>query len=438
MDTRAKMRELWKDTFNDSDEYLSITFDNYYSEDYVATEFKGDRLVASLLSVPYDFVCKVGERYADEEGTIIGDGGPVPLGVKKFYRGLYLCGLDTVPELRGRGIMARLINEIAERGMGMGYDFLFLIPADSRLRNYYRRHGFSDFFYQKVLTFPPKFNFISSFGKFCCKNDFRYNIIISNENTFKYKINISKKIIDILIHESHINYCNSNDSNIDNFSKKYNEQNNKKYTIYSISKYKSSTRNNISDISIEILSGLVKFLYPKILRKSINTIIHSPKDWKAVIQEFIISGGSIYELTFGGEILGVAFVSQQSKQILQVQYSFFENFEAKALLLHFVACTNSSCQIQLVVSGAPSDSQATPKGMIRKLREAENLEFLNTKAENRKKTILNDFRNSEENIADLQHDTHNHEKIETGEIWNGLNSQDKGKVGDLSMYLLME
>lgn len=56
--------------------------------------------------------------------------------------GAYLYALSTDKEYRKKGIMGRLIERAIYEGQSRDYDFLYLIPADETLYEYYNRYGF--------------------------------------------------------------------------------------------------------------------------------------------------------------------------------------------------------------------------------------------------------------------------------------------------------
>ncbi len=131
------MMKLWKDTFHDSDEYIRLVFDVYFSPEMVEYEVKDGELAAAMLAVPYEF----------------GSGD-------NRIRGAYLCGLATADKFRGMGVMSRLIERIAEKLKERGYAFLFLIPADEGLQLYYRDRRFVDAFYREKRRYTSVHDFI--------------------------------------------------------------------------------------------------------------------------------------------------------------------------------------------------------------------------------------------------------------------------------------
>lgn len=135
---KDRMMKLWKDTFGDPYEYIRMVFDTYFIEENVETvEDEEGRLISSLLGVPYRFFhCGVETSCGSHDG---------------YMKGMYLCGLATVPDMRRKGLMKKLMRRFEERAAGNDYDFSFLIPADERLRNYYSSMGY--------VSLPGKFEF---------------------------------------------------------------------------------------------------------------------------------------------------------------------------------------------------------------------------------------------------------------------------------------
>lgn len=129
-DIKKGMMRLWKQTFHDSDEYISLVFDNYFNPELIACELKDDRIVSALLGVPYSCSC----RSVDNQ-----DDAP---------KGLYLCGLATEPECRAEGLMSKLIEEINRKAFQLGFDFTFLIPANEGLIKYYFDRDYVEAFYK--------------------------------------------------------------------------------------------------------------------------------------------------------------------------------------------------------------------------------------------------------------------------------------------------
>lgn len=134
------MMELWKRTFHDSDDYIRLVFDQYFSlsnarfvyndlanldkkeaRSILASE--GVKLKSSMLAIPY---------------RLLLDG--------KRFKGRYMCGLATEPEFRNQGLMSDMIRRLIRDAEDENLDFLFLIPANAHLREYYAKFGFENAF----------------------------------------------------------------------------------------------------------------------------------------------------------------------------------------------------------------------------------------------------------------------------------------------------
>lgn len=122
---KNKMMKLWKDTFHDSDSYISLIFEEYFNIDYVEYHEENGQLVSALIGIPYEFGCA---------GNTI--------------KGLYLCGLATKEEYRHKGIMNGLINRINDKARAKGIVLSFLIPASDMLRIYYQGKGYVNGMYR--------------------------------------------------------------------------------------------------------------------------------------------------------------------------------------------------------------------------------------------------------------------------------------------------
>lgn len=135
-DLKKQMMRLWKDTFHDSDEYVSLIFNSYFDPEMVAFEEMDGEIVSALLGVPYEF--------GNNEAKL---------------KGLYLCGLATNTKYRSRGIMSRLLSEINRKASEAGFAFTFLIPQDSGLRKYYRDRDYVNAFYRVVDNYTSLHDF---------------------------------------------------------------------------------------------------------------------------------------------------------------------------------------------------------------------------------------------------------------------------------------
>ncbi len=171
---RKQMVELWKNTFHDSDDYVNMIFNSYFDMDLVAYHEVGGKVVAALLGVPYNFAANdaTDSEYVKHNGIVDeNDSECCGENHKGSVRGLYLCGLATLPEFRKGGIMSRLMQEINIKAGRRGFAFTFLIPASEGLRKYYKDRGYVDSFYRVCDRYTSVHDFrrdcVSEYGLFC-------------------------------------------------------------------------------------------------------------------------------------------------------------------------------------------------------------------------------------------------------------------------------
>lgn len=159
---KEKMMKLWKDTFHDSDAYISLIFENYYDPTLVEYYEENHKLISALLGIPYEF--------GNTNGKL---------------KGLYLCGLATVDEFRHRGIMHELIDKINAKAEALGYTFTFLIPASDSLINYYSRRKYETAMYRVEDCYTELHDF---------EKDYKSSLLREDERVRKIK----EKQFDVL------------------------------------------------------------------------------------------------------------------------------------------------------------------------------------------------------------------------------------------------
>ena len=124
-----QLRAIWKIVFGDSDGFIELFFRNRYSVDS-ALVYRHDGRVVSMVFFP---------RYDFKSGDLVTSLG-------------YICGAATLPEYRGKGIMADLLNTSFGVMKARGDRYTSLIPASDSLYGYYERFGFREFFYRKKYS----------------------------------------------------------------------------------------------------------------------------------------------------------------------------------------------------------------------------------------------------------------------------------------------
>lgn len=189
---KKKMMKLWKDIFHDSDAYISLVFNNYFSTDLIEYYEENGRIISALLGVPYQFGC--------------GD---------QRLSGLYLCGLATDEEFRNRGIMNNLIEKINAKAKERGYSFTFLIPSSDALINYYSVKGYTNAMYRVEDCYTQVHDFGKDYISILSREDDRVKRLKE-----KYYQNLATTIVgenDTEIHKEIISYIRKSENNISTY-----------------------------------------------------------------------------------------------------------------------------------------------------------------------------------------------------------------------------
>lgn len=219
------MSELWKEIFHDSDDYIRLILNDDINLDNCSYIYDdNDRLTSMIVGIPY--------RFTD---------------VLRSYQALYLCGVSTLPEMRGKGEIQRLMRDIEHRAAVNDYDFTFLIPANEKLRLFYKKYGYQDMEYATS-----------------------YSTILQNNNSTTPQ------------------YLKENVLSADNIRFSINDSaDNRLYEFTQL--YGNSYYNFVIDCK-ELLQNIEK--------GSGNIFLtHSVTQWEKVCHEWIMSGNDIYLIT---------------------------------------------------------------------------------------------------------------------------------------------
>lgn len=240
---KHEMKSLWKEIFHDSDTYIDLLFDNYFNPDFIEYEEGEGKLISSLLGIPYVF----------------SDG-------KFNLKGLYLCGLSTRPEFRGMGKMSGLIHKLALR-IKDKVDFLFLIPSNSEIIEYYLHRKFQKGIYRIIERYTGLHDF---------KKDFLTRLKYSNE--------IAKRV--------------------------------------KLTQFESLNINKLIEKDSEAKEKIIEFLLKEENKqKNYFKLCHTGKDYEIIIKENLISGGEIfYVADSSGEVKAVAFLNNDKKKIIEIPF----------------------------------------------------------------------------------------------------------------------
>lgn len=129
---REKVKRLWKQCFNDSEEFVELYFRLRYSTEVNLAMQSGDDVIAAMQLLPYPMT------YC---------GGVVSTA--------YVSGACTHPEYRERGVMRELLSQVFGNLFRQKVEFSTLIPAEPWLFGYYERMGYAPVFNYARYTFSP-------------------------------------------------------------------------------------------------------------------------------------------------------------------------------------------------------------------------------------------------------------------------------------------
>lgn len=113
---KEMLKEIWKESFNDSEEYIDWYFKNIYSEKNLVTMEENGKIIGGVHKFEYKF--HIGKR-------------------ENF--GKYLVGMGVFPEHRGTGIMENLLKRVFEKCKKNGEEIITLTPVNERI---YFKYGF--------------------------------------------------------------------------------------------------------------------------------------------------------------------------------------------------------------------------------------------------------------------------------------------------------
>lgn len=116
---------LWQEVFGDDEDYIKLYFKEAYYNGECFADIVGNKVVSGL----YLLKCLI--KYND-----------------KVYNGRYLYAAATLPEYRGKGLMAKLIREAQDYIEGEKLDFIALVPANDGLYDYYSGFDFIEAMYK--------------------------------------------------------------------------------------------------------------------------------------------------------------------------------------------------------------------------------------------------------------------------------------------------
>ncbi len=123
-----QLQELWSECFPDDLDFRTFFFKKLYNPEYAMVCTLDDTVCAMLHAFPCVFNTKRG-----------------------ILRAKYIYGVGTGIKSRGIGAASKLLKSVEN-----DCDFLFLIPQNEGLFDFYRKNGYSPEFYIEEKTAEPK------------------------------------------------------------------------------------------------------------------------------------------------------------------------------------------------------------------------------------------------------------------------------------------
>lgn len=193
----AQLKDVWRSSFGDYDDYINL--------------FMKNRLASSV-----PLVCKV-------DGKIVSVLYLLSGGVRfknKVLSAEYVYAAATLPEYRGKGYMAELLQEARKFSEAKGSDLICLVPASESLFSFYEKFGYTTVFKSRRIEIENiGFNQVSDTDfVFEIDRDFDTkqvldcrNSVFNEEGTFIWDENALKYAIDeCLFNDGYFAVCRKN------------------------------------------------------------------------------------------------------------------------------------------------------------------------------------------------------------------------------------
>lgn len=124
--------KIWKDIFQDSDEYIDLFFKDKYRSDRVYLACQDDKIASCVHSVPYKF-------------NLLGH----------VVKSSYTTAGATLPEYRGQGVYFELFDYCLNQMANQNITLTTLIVQDDYLFDYYDKLGYSSIFRKSYTDLHP-------------------------------------------------------------------------------------------------------------------------------------------------------------------------------------------------------------------------------------------------------------------------------------------
>ena len=153
---KKELSSLWQMTFSEDSSVIESFFENVF-QDTVAPVI---RLDGEIISSLFLLDCKIGD-----------------------YNGKCIYCAMTKYAHRGKGYMKKLLDFSYAYCKKNGFDFLFLVPAEESLFDYYRVCGFENFGISRAYTINDTIPQVKELLKYDCQIEFDNSVIKYWENS---------------------------------------------------------------------------------------------------------------------------------------------------------------------------------------------------------------------------------------------------------------
>ena len=137
----ARLKEIWKLCFGDSDEFIDFYYANRFKEEETVLRLHNGEISAMLTMIPVWMVSSDNQR----------------------FKTAMLYAIATHPKNQNRGLATRLMDFTNQYLIKNNIQFSVLVPAEKKLFDFYRKQGYQDCFYIRELRFSK--DMISSWPK---------------------------------------------------------------------------------------------------------------------------------------------------------------------------------------------------------------------------------------------------------------------------------
>lgn len=125
----SDLKSIWKVCFGDKDSYIDFYFEHRFEKNHILVWKEEDRIVSMIHLFPTQLVSK-----------------------EKFIEIMYVYGVATMPQWRGKGLAKKLLNYAKEYFSVP----LLLVPASHSLFQYYAKLGYQTSFWLKEVSIERK------------------------------------------------------------------------------------------------------------------------------------------------------------------------------------------------------------------------------------------------------------------------------------------